>query len=168
MLWFQMIRDSPVTYSHLAIRSDTQHNSQRVHVHVHVGSIRGLLGSFHKPSEPTFGCSVVSTIHTHAAHTHTQHTRGGMQQRTAAHALPRELGCQHQPQMRQLTRVSSPPPSAANYSRAVRGYTIHMWKYGEMFSLQARTPGFPASEAITGPQDYTKDQHRNLVVDENH
>lgn len=162
MLWFRIIRDSPVSRSHLAKK---WHATQQPEGPCPCarGSIQALLGSFHKPSEPTFWllCGLDYT------HTHT-HTRGGTQQRTAAHALPRELGFQHQPQMRQLTRVSS-PPSAANYIRAVRGYTIHMWKCSEMFSfLQARTPGFPASEAITGPQDYTKAQHRNLVVNENH
>lgn len=97
----------------ILLRNNMQHNSQRVRVHVHGGLSKACWGVFTNPR------------------LYTQHTRGGTQQRTAAHALLRELGCRHQPQMRQLTCVSS--PSVANYIRALRGYTVHTWKHGEMF-----------------------------------
>lgn len=149
----------------ISLRSDTQHNSQRVHVHVHGGAFKACWGVFTNPLSPRL-VALWSRLH---RHTHTNAAHPGWY--ATAH------GCTYTPQRARVPTSATNeaayarffPPSAANYIRAVRGYRIHAWKCGEMFFfLQARTPGFPASEAITGPQDYTKDQHRNLVVDENH
>lgn len=147
-----------VSFCPILLRNNTQHNSQRVRVHVQGGLSKACWGVFTNPLRP----HVVAL----RAQLYTQHTWGDTQQRTAAHALLRELGCRHQPQMRQLTCVSS--PSVANYIRALRGYTTHTKTWWDVLVFQALTPCFPVSEAITGHGDYKKVQHRNFVVDENH
>lgn len=72
------------------------------------------------------------------------------------------------------------PPSAANEAAYVLTYIpfrskLHLWLHNthtktrwDVLFLQALTPGFPASEAITGHGDYKKVQHRNFIVTENY
>lgn len=147
-----IINSIHVSFCPILLRNNTQHNSQRVRIHVHGKASKACWGVFTNPLSP----HVVAL----RSRLYTQHTGGGVRNSARLpHALPRELGCRHQPQMRQLTCVSS--PSVANYIRAVRGYAIHTRRccvFAGAHSL------FPASEAITGHEDYKKIQHRNFVV----
>lgn len=113
----------------ISLRSDTQHNSQRVHVHVNGGAFNPCWGVFTNPLSPRL-VALWSRLHTHAAHPGWYAT---------AH------GCTCTPQRARVPTSATNeaayarffPPSAANYIRAVRGYT-NTWKCSEMFSFCRR------------------------------
>lgn len=71
------------------------HNSQSVHIHVY----KGLWWAFTNPLSQHLGSAVQAVS--------TAQTKHCMQYCTAVCALPRELWCRHQAQMRQLTCTSS-------------------------------------------------------------